>query len=180
VIQVTLRPPGELTRVEQDDVWGLLKEVDREFVPPLSSRNSTTSANLLPAAPAAPGPQSYFEEVLGQLILLASANGEPVGFMSCIPAHHHALVVNQSPCTYRSTLAVTASARRLGVARHLYGALLSLPDRYASPWVATRTWSTNFGHRDLLASLGFQEVVNLPDDRGPGIDTVYYARKRCP
>jgi len=176
MIRVALRAPGELSRDEQDMVWELLKEVDLEFVPPLSTRNSTTSVNLRPGAPRSPGPQSYFEEALGQLTLLAFADGEPVGFMSCIPSHRHARIGGQ--CTYLSTLAVSGPARRLGVARALYEALLTLPDMYASPWVATRTWSTNDGHRELLASLGFQEVANVADDRGPGIDTLYYARMR--
>jgi ribosomal protein S18 acetylase RimI-like enzyme len=178
VSSLALRAPGELQNTEEAAVWMLLKEVDREFIPPLSSRESTTTKNLQSTAVEAAEPRSYFKRLLGQVTLIASVDGNVAGFMSFIPAHHDLLISSQSPCSYISTIAVARSARRLGIARRLYDGILSLPDRYASPWVVTRTWSTNSGHLNLLESLGFREIVNLPDDRGPGIDTVYYARER--
>ena len=40
--------------------------------------------------------------------------------------------------------------------------------------IALRTWSTNAAQLRLMEKLGFTCVLRLPDDRGPGVDTVYY------
>jgi hypothetical protein len=42
------------------------------------------------------------------------------------------------------------------------------------PYATTRTWSTNASHLDLLDELGFDLIKRVEDDRGDGIDTVYY------
>ena len=43
--------------------------------------------------------------------------------------------------------------------------------------VYTRTWHTNISHLKVLDKLGFSLLVQLPDHRGPGMDTVYYCRE---
>ena len=60
-----------LTKKYQDDVWKLLSDADGEFIPPLSSREKTTQAALLPGKGDARGPVSYFEQMIRQAFILA-------------------------------------------------------------------------------------------------------------
>ena len=43
-----------------------------------------------------------------------------------------------------------------------------------------RTWSTNRAQAHLMPELGFEEVLRLPNDRGCGVDTVYYRHENAP
>lgn len=43
--------------------------------------------------------------------------------------------------------------------------------------IATRTWSTNKTHIKILEGLGYIKIIELKDDRGSGIHTVYYSKK---
>ncbi len=40
--------------------------------------------------------------------------------------------------------------------------------------ISTRTWSTNKAQIHSLKKRGYKEQRVLVDDRGPGIDTIYY------
>ena len=160
-------------------LWRILVAVDGEFVPPLSTRASTTTralGRIAPSAPAASEPRAYYEEMLRQENLMVRIDDEWAGFMS-IRAHHvDAAIAMACPCNYISTIGVLPAYRRAGVARRLYRAVMhELPAHLASPWLVTRTWSTNDAHVALLGQLGFGEVLRLPDHRGPGLDSIYFA-----
>jgi len=43
--------------------------------------------------------------------------------------------------------------------------------------VVTGTWSTNKAHISLLRKAGFQTLITKMDDRGIGIDAVYFIRE---
>ncbi len=170
-------PPEEVAR----DLWRLLVAADREFVPPLSSRNDTTQADLdgAPAADApAPGPTAYLASLLEQDLLVAEAGGRVVGLASFRP-HHRVTLPDGAvlePVTYLSTLIVDAEARGLGVARGLYALLDEVAAAVGAP-IVTRTWSTNHAHGRVLAAVGLRELARIVDDRGPGVDTVYYVKE---
>lgn len=156
----------------------LLLEVDREFVPPLSSRESTLQADLVTAAGSGPGVERYLTALMGQGLLVVGSSGDPfVGFASFIPGHvvHVVDHVPLGPYHYLTTIAVAHRARQRGAARALYEALLTTAG-HAREGVATRTWSGNRHHIALLRSLGFAEVIRLQNDRGPEVDTIYFAR----
>ena len=40
-----------------------------------------------------------------------------------------------------------------------------------------RTWSTNAAQMHLMGKLGYVERARLVDDRGEGVDTVYYVHE---
>lgn len=84
------------------------------------------------------------------------------------------------PCTYLSTVAVVPSARRSEAARALYGELIEHSEQSGDVAVVTHTWSTNTGHLGLLDELGFKVALRVADHRGPGVDTVYFARPAEP
>ncbi len=173
---IELVRPGTLGDEQRNAVWSLLVAVDSEFVPPLSSRDSTTTKRLRPSDPAAGGPRAYFERLVTQASLLATRDGSLLGMMSFIVRHREPLLAEWSPASYVSTVAIARRFRRDGVARALYESVLHIPADLSSPFVATRTWSGNLSHMALLADLEFLEVARVTDDRGVGVDSVFYAR----
>jgi GNAT superfamily N-acetyltransferase len=170
--------PGRDIKPFAEQIWDLLVEVDHEFVPPLSGREGTTDRDLGDdrANPGMGRPHSYFAVVLAQHAIVATEAGRLVGLMSMILHRRLPELEHLSPCTYISTVAVTAPMRGRGVGRALYEAVLAIPDTWSSPFLVTRTWSTNGTHLPLLAAAGFGEALRIADDRGPGVDTVYYSR----
>ncbi|MBD3778460.1 MAG: GNAT family N-acetyltransferase [Micrococcales bacterium] len=171
-VRVRRAAPGALP----GDLRRLLTEADEEFVPPLSTRSSTLQQALRPQHVRAAGIDAYLAAVLEQQLLVAEADGSVRGFLSWRPDHTVAVPGGTpfGPVAYVTTVVVAPAARGQGAGRALYAALLR---ELAGGAVATRTWSRNDAHLALLASLGFVEVVRLPDDRGPGLDTVYLYRE---
>jgi ribosomal protein S18 acetylase RimI-like enzyme len=159
-------------RDREDALRVLLTAADDEFVPPLSSRTSTVQQRLGPAQQRAAGIGAYLTALLEQDLLVAEDGGELLGFLSYRPGHVVSVPGHDplGPMAYVTTIVVAAAARGRGAGRALYRGLLA---EAAGGAVATRTWSRNDAHLALLASLGFVEAIRLPDDRGPGLDTVY-------
>ena len=54
-----------------DQIYELLSMYDREFIPPLSSRSSTTQANLDGSGQAGAGVRDYFDIMAQQDMVLA-------------------------------------------------------------------------------------------------------------
>ena len=75
------------------------------------------------------------------------------------------------PNIYISTVITDKMFRHRGITKGLYAVLL---EKYKDKNIFTRTWSTNISHTTLLQGLGFGEFKRLANDRGEGIDTVYY------
>lgn len=163
-----------LTKKYQDDVWKLLSDADGEFIPPLSSREKTTQAALLPGKGDARGPVSYFEQMIRQAFILAVKDGRVNGFLTYIPDHVLLIDGREVTCNYISTIVVEPESRKQGLTRRMYDELFRISKGRK---VATRTWSTNDAHLSLLKKMGFQLINTIPDDRGPGIDTVYYLKE---
>jgi GNAT superfamily N-acetyltransferase len=158
-------------------VRDLLIEVDDEFVPALSKRDSTTSKDFTPIdSPTNLGFEAYVHQTLTEQCLVARLEDDFAGFMTFLPHHRDPLIERWGPSTYVVTVAVGHNFRRHGVAAALYSAALTLPSKIAAPFIATRTWALNTGHIGLLGKLGFKEVARLENDRGVGTDTVYFAR----
>ena len=183
----------------RDQIYKMIEDADTEFVPHLSKRSSTTQQVLSDDDPEEGESKerggtgsivfdrksdfkkkadvsSYYENVLRQSAILAIDEEDRVcGFMSFIP--HHDVEMGSSnkleDVLYLSTLIVDKKMRRMGISRRMYETLFaSFPDRR----IVTRTWSTNDGHLPLLKRLGFQLLEVIPNDRGEGIDTVYYGK----
>ena len=161
-----------------DGVWQLLVRYGEDFVPPLSARNSTCQQHLRDAAvPSDRGPAAYFEQLRHQRFLLAMEGETVAGFLSFRYDHVPPILAGQARAgtlgLYVTTLIVDAACRRQGAARGLYRLLMDLEPR-CRRLLSTRTWSGNSGHISLLEKLSFAGPVRIPDDRGPGVDTVYY------
>lgn len=178
-MNITYCSGDALSSHQRETLWILLKQADREFVPPLSARETSTQQHLAESTPApqtdhaSAEPTLYFQAMMQQHFLLAEENGCLLGFLSCIPAYTLMLPCKEARlCTYVSTIIVDSAHRGKGIARMLYRHLFSITE---NP-IVTRTWSSNHAHIGLLGTLGFELIATLPNDRGAGIDTVYYQK----
>ncbi|MGH3780992.1 MAG: GNAT family N-acetyltransferase [Pseudonocardiaceae bacterium] len=174
-IEILWRTPGEMAQFEQRSLELLVEEVSAEFVPPLTTRSSTTQAAL--KDPSGSESSSYFDEMLTQHSLLLIECDQLQGFLSFRASHRDARLPQIGTCIYVSTISIRPAARGRGLAHLLYQKLLELPGSLPA-WILLRTWSTNTHHLHLLDTLGFKLLLTVPDDRDPGIDTVYLGRKR--
>jgi ribosomal protein S18 acetylase RimI-like enzyme len=170
-----LRPSVDLAS-NSDDIWQMLTTVDKEFVPPLSSRTED-ALKMDTQSSMWGGPIAFFDMVMREHVFFATVDDRPAGFLSFRVKHSNPALPEYSPCTYVSATVVLLRFRRMGVASMLNDALENLPESMSSPWIARRTWSTNESNLTLLAGRGFGEVVRLPNHRGAGIDTVYLVRR---
>jgi len=163
----------------KSELWNILKEVDYEFIPPLSYRDSTTfsfdsktSNHVVP--------ESYFKKMLTQEIIISKKKccNSIVGFMSYISNYKIDEKNIKLNCYYISTIGVTKGARGNGITVSFYKMLEDIVVKgNFKKTIATRTWSTNQTHIKILQSLGYKQIIELKDDRAAGINTVYYAKE---
>lgn len=165
----------------------LLTACDDEFVPPLSSRHSTTQRELESVIANTAGITTviggavieYFDDMRRHPIVLAvdeCENGERlVGFVSYI--RDYRLDFIDKPVTYVSTICVDKRRRKQGTASMLYGRLEDIVRSRGGGVIALRTWSTNAAHCRLLDKLGYECVKRIPDDRMPHVDTLYFMKR---
>ena len=169
-----------LTSAEKAQYEQIMLEIltinDKAFVPPLSQRSSTTQKNLL-GNEAAADIRPYFDKMLTQNILAIFHEGSLIGYVSYIDNYVSDVIgPDTHPNIYLSTLVLRPESRGMGATKQAYTHLfLELyPDRN----VFTRTWSSNAAHIKILSGFRFAELKRLPNDRGEGIDTVYYFKRR--
>jgi ribosomal protein S18 acetylase RimI-like enzyme len=173
--EILWRTPGKMTQLEQRSLELLVEEVSDEFVPPLTTRSSTTQAVLASASGSASS--SYFDELLKQHCLLLVECDQLQGFLSFRTFHRDARLPQIGVCIYVSAISVRPAARGRGLARQLYQKLLGLPETLPA-WILLRTRCTNTHHLQLLDSLGFKHLLAVPHGRDPGLDSIYLGRKR--
>lgn len=160
---------------DEEAVLALLEETEGEFVPPLSKRTSTHQTDLsTPAASDKTGVEAYFAELAGQPFLLAREGRRFAGFLSYIRGFDVGWIRLGADAVYITTICTAPELRHRGVASALYRAL----EKRICPFaMLIRTWSTNGAQRSLLEKSGYRMVRCLADDRGPGIDTLYYLKE---
>ncbi|MBR2897410.1 MAG: GNAT family N-acetyltransferase [Oscillospiraceae bacterium] len=168
-----------LTESEQERyenaILAMLTEGDAEFVPPLSTRTSTTQSDLNGKMKGTGGVLSYFAAVKKQRILAATEEDKLVGFVSFKENFVDERIGEEYlPNIYISTLLVAPEGRGKGLTRRMYEVLFA---EYEHANVFTRTWSTNEAHIKILSKFGFETMLVLKNHRGNGIDTVYF--KKC-
>ena len=157
----------------RNGIYQMLLAADKEFVPPLSARASTTQSDLIGKCENADGIRQYFDAVMEQKIMIATEEGKLLAFMSYKENFEHEYI-DTVPNVYISTLTVKPEGRGKGLTKKMYRHLLT---SYPHCAACTRTWSTNFAHTKILSDLGFDEIRVLKNDRGVGIDTVYYIKR---
>lgn len=155
-----------------DEIRQLLLLADKEFIPPLSARSSTTQANLSGGS-SADGIDAYYAAMSDQPVIIAKENGDVAGFMA-FKFDHTCDEIKQIPNVYASTCVVSPNYRGKGVMQKFYEETIRL---FPGRPICTRTWSTNASHLRVLSKLGFTQIACLKGHRGPGMDTVYFFRE---
>jgi ribosomal protein S18 acetylase RimI-like enzyme len=171
-MEIKLIPSDEKSKYDSR-VFEILTNADNEFVPPLSSRRSTTQSDLCGGEKAKDGIKKYFEEMKKQCLMLAFDGERVTAFMS-FKENYTTEIITDTPNVYLSTLVVAPEGRGAGLTQKMYEKLFSL---YPDAFVFTRTWSTNAAHTKILARLDFEAFKTIKNDRGEGIDTVYFIRR---
>ncbi len=152
-------------------LYRLLELGDKEFIPPLSSRGSTTQQTLGNANNT--GIADYFNEMKQQCFVLALEGDVIAGFMS-FKKDYSCDHVPANKNLYASTAVVSPDFRGQGLMKKFY---LAMIEHYPDRSIYTRTWHENFAHLRVLEKLGFTQIAKLENHRGPGIHTVYFERK---
>ncbi len=165
----------ELTAEYSGGVWELLVEADNEFVPPLSERESSTQNSFTSEGSLISDkkPLEYFDSIKKQSYLYAVMKDGLAGFMTYRKNYPMKISSGEITCNYISTIIVKKNLRNLGITKKMYSRIIEISGN--SP-VATRTWSANHSHISILKRLGFTLCETIKNDRGEGIDTVYFIR----
>jgi len=163
----------------EQDIRRILAVCDHEFLPPLSQRKSTLQKNLdsTQYSDCNLGLNAYLNGLSSQSTLIARANDEVVGFLSFINNYSQSEIANFTPSNHVTTICVLPEGRGKKITRSFYEYIFNdLPGELKTEYVSTRTWSTNYAHIKILEQLNFSLVHEIPNDRGQGISTHYYAR----
>lgn len=172
-----MRPVEDRERL-RSGIRSLLAATDEEFVPPLTS-DARTGVARGDDEGGLGTIDEYLERCLDRPMVGAFDDGDLVGFASLSRVIDLTALEGYLPSLHVEIIAVDDHARGQGIATEMYRCLLTdPPEEGAAPHVSTKTWSTNHAHLAILDDLGFECVERVPDDRGRGIDTVYYARER--
>ena len=163
---------GKIDKKESAAMFRILTECDQDFCPPLSARSSTRQLSWDSKAEESDGVRAYYEVILNQENLFWKEDEEIAGFMSFIPCDH---LRGYEDICYLTTLCVSPRFRGRGLSPKIYAAVFDyIHQTYPGETIAFRTWSTNEAQMYLVKKLGLTEVLRLVDDRGPGVDTIYY------
>jgi ribosomal protein S18 acetylase RimI-like enzyme len=160
----------------REEVWNILKKADKEFVPPLSMRNSTYQRKMNEVGEKGDEePKAYFEMMENQKFILALYGRSVIGFLSFISDHQVQYPVSGTAekAEYITTIVVADGYRNMGITGKMYQKMFELSSHKK---IITRTWSTNYVHIHILEILGFELAEKIVNDRGEGIATVYYRK----
>ncbi len=156
------------------DIRELLRLCDREFVPPLSFRDNTSQTDFKKEGGVSAEPVTYYKSLCSQENYFVVKDHTVIALMSYVKDYVSDVTAKHMPNVYISTLIVHPDYRRRGLAGKLYARMLK---DNAQRYIFTRTWSQNNGHIRILSGLKFYECLRLENDRGEGIDTVYFRRE---
>lgn len=170
---------SQLSTRTKKDLWQLICKCDKEFIPPLSSRDSTSqTSDLSSNLYSKEGPKTYFYGLLNQNFIVAREGASLKGFLSFINGYSHKYLQGYNPSNYVTTICVDKTSRTKGVGKFLYmNMIYNLPKEWKLPYITTRTWSTNHNHIHILEKINFTLVRVIKNHRGEGIDTLYFARE---
>ena len=165
---------NNITGEYENQIWELLKKIDKEFIPPLSARKSTHQKEWNTPDTEGGEPVEYFRQMKEQKIILALEKDKVRGFLTYISDFKLEIGNEKMISEYVSTIGVDPAYRKKGIAQSLYKKLI---ENSPGKRITTRTWSLNKSHLHILEEMGFELLVTIKNDRGRGIDTVYYTRR---
>ena len=163
---------------EKDEVLAILNACNRDFCPPLSQRADTSQKNLEQGTENEDGVMNYFKAVLEQHTAVGKTDGKIISFLSYKTDYSCKELEKFGSVYYLTTLCVLPRYRGLGYSEEMYKAVIeNIFSGDGDAVVTLRTWSTNRAQMHLMERLGFSCVAVLKDDRGKGVDTMYFAMR---
>lgn len=161
---------------EADEVYDILSDCDKDFEPPLSERGSTIQKTW--EKNPGDGVRDYFHEVVKQHTLLLKREGKIIAFLSFRPMEECEELNRYRDICYFTTLCIRKEYRGQGLALMLYQKAEEYVEKSSRYTVmALRTWSTNKAQLHLMDKLGFHCETRLKNDRGEGVDTIYFVKE---
>ena len=163
---------------EKEEIRQLLELCDQDFVPPLSHRNSTSQTNWAETEEKTDGIAEYLENICSQHVVLWKEEGVVRAFMTWKDHFNCENLEAYPDSCYLTTLCVWPDYRGQGISEVMYAeAEKDIAAKFPGSRITLRTWSTNGAQEHILDKLGYSLVRRLKDDRGEGIDTVYFVKK---
>ena len=168
-VSVRVYRPGHLPQSLARQLLSLTRRCDEDFVPPLSWRHQL-GQDLRGLGPRdAGGVVDYVDSLLelAHLVVLIQ-DGRLVGYC----AYYWPWIWRGTEHVYVSTAVVAPSHRGRGLSTRMgrRGVVQALRRRV--PLLA-KTWSTNKASMGALSRWGRVDKI-VPDERGAGVDTVYW------
>ncbi len=161
----------------RDEIIGMIAACDHEFVPPLSQRHGPTQTDFSGALQTEDNLPAYYADMRKNEILATFEGDELIGFVAFKRnMTNQYLTAETLPNLYVAVLLVKLSARGQHLTEKMYQYLFN--ELHPNTNLYTRTWSTNAAHAAILRKFGLDVVIRIENDRGEGIDTVYFGRKR--
>ena len=170
---------NSLTQEEKDQIWEILCECDEEFYPKLSARESSSQKQLIvdETAVGQVKPVTYFNEMIAQEFLVAKDGERITGFMTFKKDYICDALREFGTSLYITTVCVRHACRGQGIMKELYACMENeVWPIYGCNRISTRTWSLNDTQLHELAARGYERLAVLENDRGNGVDTVYFGR----
>lgn len=168
---------GALKEKYRKDIEDIMSLCDSDFVPPLSKRSGTTQSDLSGGKTSGGGIGAYCSEMMKQEVLAAVSESRLLGFVSYRENMVSAEIGEGTlPNIYVSTLLLHPESRGMRLTARMYDYIFNT--LYPERSIFTRTWSTNLAHIKILSGFDFCEMKRIENDRGAGIDTVYYKLER--
>ena len=141
---------------EYGDVFEFFKITDSDYYPPLSERKPLAA---------------YIDPIIkdGNIIYLKE-NNEIIGM---ITYYYNYPDLNAA---YISTISILEHYRGKNLSKLLMDKCFKDLKNNKIPLVKIKTWSTNNITTNLYPKLGFKIIKVIKDDRGPGVDSIYYEK----
>ena len=150
----------------KEQLFSLLYEANEDFVPSLSAR-------FPEAKTVEEGVRRYFGEMMTANLLVTLDGDKLLGFIAFREnVSGNYIPEGVTPNLYIGTAVISKEARGKHLTTRMYEHLFyTLRSDYSC---FTRTWSTNAAHIAILTRMGFALTKRVENDRGEGIDSVYY------
>lgn len=168
----------DLTNKQIDDIWELVCKCDNEFIPPLSSRESSSQKKLDITLSNTVLPVEYFKELIKQKFVLVIKENKVIAFLSFKVDYICEELNNFGVSNYITTICVEPSYRNQGILKSLYTFIENdVKNKMRIKKFSTRTWSTNDAQINVLERINYDKLVTLKNHRGNGIDTIYFGKE---
>ncbi|WP_340820341.1 GNAT family N-acetyltransferase [Methanolobus sp. WCC4] len=154
-------------KADHNDVRKFIELVDEDFYPPLSKRGGgiperieasldTSESNYLVAELDTPDDNEQAHRIIGMIGCTWNWKGEDTAYINFLATH--------------------PDHRRSGISKELYIRLEEILAEQGLRTIYLCTWSGNPGAKKFYEGLGYKAYSIVLNDRGNGVDTIYYKR----